>query len=301
MLMPTGRGWEYAVRVSPRGAFGTPAPLDPDVPAAWTPLDLALEGDVFVVDLPDEVAGEVEAYAVSGVYDAFSPDSWRPLSRSPSPWSYSGTEQAVPVIDVLAPSFESQVRSLRDGMLPAASRRAAGGLMWLLLSMAGVLVAATGLWLRRLVRPPVAEGAAEVLEPAEDAEEAVEPATNDAEDASQEEKSEGAVGGFSGFGHGPEDAQEEVEDDMLGFVDRRPWPLRVETTVDDIAVGSADDIAEGPEVDLAEGRGDDLTEGPEDYLSEGHADDLDEPDEADPDDEDSDDEDVGEDRTPGGA
>ena len=151
MLMPPGRGWDFAVRVSPRGAFGAPAPLDDGQAVEWAPLEMALDGDVFVVSLPAEVPSDLDAYAMSGVYDAFSRDSWRLLASSPSPWSYSGTEQVVPVIDVIAGDHTTQMRALRAGVLPAPSRQAADGLPWLLLSMAGVLIAATGLWLRRLV------------------------------------------------------------------------------------------------------------------------------------------------------
>lgn len=169
MLMPQGRGWDYAVRVSPRGAFGAPAPLDDDQAVEWAPLELALDGDVFVVSLPAGIPTEVDAYAVSGVYDAFSRDSWRQLTSSPSPWSYSGTEQVVPVIDVFAADHDTQMRALRDGVLPAPSRQAADGLPWLLLSMAGVLIAATGLWLRRLVGRSADEGPAVVASASEDA------------------------------------------------------------------------------------------------------------------------------------
>lgn len=150
MLMPPGRGWEYAVRISPRGAFGAPAPLDEGQPVEWSPLELAIDGDVFVVGLPDGMGADLDVFALSGVYDAFSPHSWRPLTASPSPWSYSGTEQVVPVVDLIAPDHETQMRALRDGVLPARARQVAGGLTWLLLSMAGVLIAATGLWLRRV-------------------------------------------------------------------------------------------------------------------------------------------------------
>src|SRR5690606_21201395 len=47
MLMPAGRGWDFAVRVSPSGAFGAPAPLDDGQVVEWAPLEMALDGDVF--------------------------------------------------------------------------------------------------------------------------------------------------------------------------------------------------------------------------------------------------------------
>ncbi|HEX7000242.1 MAG TPA: glucodextranase DOMON-like domain-containing protein, partial [Trueperaceae bacterium] len=109
MLMPPGKGWEYAVRISPRGAFGAPAPFEEGQSVEWSPLDLAIDGDVLVVGLPDGIGPDLDVFALSGVFDAFSPHSWRPLAAAPSPWSYSGTEQVVPVIDLIAADHETQM------------------------------------------------------------------------------------------------------------------------------------------------------------------------------------------------
>ncbi len=151
LLMPPGSGWEYVVRVSPRGAFGAAAPTDEAAPVAWQPLPLVLDEDAFVVTLPWQVGAGADVYAVSGLYDAFSPTEWRPLSRAPSPWSFSSTEQVAPVVDVLAADQDTQVRVLARGLLQPPERRRDAGLPWLLLAIAGVVVALYGLWLRRRV------------------------------------------------------------------------------------------------------------------------------------------------------
>src|SRR5690606_37387370 len=46
LLMPPGRGWDYVVRLTPRGASGAAAPLDADFAVQWQPLPLAIDADV---------------------------------------------------------------------------------------------------------------------------------------------------------------------------------------------------------------------------------------------------------------
>jgi hypothetical protein len=175
LLMPAGRGWEHVVRISPRGAFGASAPPSEDAPVAWQPLALTIEGDVFVVTLPWELGADADVYAVSGLYDAFSPTDWRELSASPSPWSFSSAAQLAPVVDVLAADQDTQVRVLTRGLLQPPVRPRGTGLPWLLLAFTGVVIALFGLWLRRRVpAASAAEVAAEApgtaaLEPAEPA------------------------------------------------------------------------------------------------------------------------------------
>src|SRR5690606_18255362 len=154
LLMPPGRGWDYVVRLTPRGASGAAAPLDADVAVQWQPLPLAIDADVFVVTLPWPVTEDAQVYAVSGLYDAFSSDSWRALTSSPSPWSFSSATQTSPVLDVLAVDQQAQARALTDGVLPAPAVRRDSGLPWLLLALFGVLIAGFGLWLRRRVPAP---------------------------------------------------------------------------------------------------------------------------------------------------
>ena len=178
LLMPPGRGWDYVVRLTPRGASGAAAPLDADVAVQWQPLPLAIDADVFVVTLPWPVTEDAQVYAVSGLYDAFSSDSWRALTPSPSPWSFSSATQTSPVLDVLAVDQQAQARALTDGVLPAPAVRRDSGLPWLLLALFGVLIAGFGLWLRRRVPAPAVVAAG--------VEDAV-PAEAEAEDAALDE------------------------------------------------------------------------------------------------------------------
>lgn len=188
MLLPGGSGWEFAVRVSPDGASGfaylgagsredaavesgtddgrSPGAASEAGGGAGTaaaaaagaagpqvaevPVGFTLDGTTMVIDLPWSLPAETVPYAASGVHDPFNPTGWRPLADRPSPWAYSGGEQVTPVIDLLAPTFDDQVRALRTGVLarPRTPSRAAGAL-WLVLMALGVAVAGFGLWLRR--------------------------------------------------------------------------------------------------------------------------------------------------------
>src|SRR5690606_40396130 len=57
-----------------------------------------------------------------------------PLATTPSPWAFSGGEQVVPVIDLIAPDQETQDAALKSGILPLPAVAAGdAGLLWLLL------------------------------------------------------------------------------------------------------------------------------------------------------------------------
>ncbi len=169
MLMPAGSGWRHAVRISAEGAWGITfigdngaVPVEPpgaDVVSGTlqhTPLNLGRRGNELSLVLPwqYEPNARVDVLAVSGVHDPFSPDAWRPLSETPSPWAFSGGEQVAPVIDVLAADAAAQTRALRTGVLPAPSRGSASLPLspWLWLMVAGVAVAVLGLVLRARVQ-----------------------------------------------------------------------------------------------------------------------------------------------------
>lgn len=190
MLLPADGGWDYALRLSPAGAFGIAyqepadtaetvaaspptlapaaepeqdeaAPLPDELDGAGlnlAPLLLSIEGNRFVVELPLAVDEDTVVYAVTGVYDPFSSTGWRALASSVSPWAYSGGDQLAPVIDVLAVDQSTQARALQTGVLPRPLRSGSSGLPWLLLMGLGVLVALAGLWFRRKVAPPERTG-----------------------------------------------------------------------------------------------------------------------------------------------
>ena len=171
MALPAGRGWEYAVRLAPDLAYAVAAGATragPDIAddgaadalveaaasaaePARLPLPLQVEGNTLVVGLPWLLPQGTAAYVLAGVYDPFSPSGWRPLAATPSPWAFSGEEQRVPVVDLFAQSQASQQRALRSGEIAETRGPANGGLggtLWLILMIAGVLVAGYGLWQR---------------------------------------------------------------------------------------------------------------------------------------------------------
>ncbi|MFA5551783.1 MAG: glucodextranase DOMON-like domain-containing protein [Trueperaceae bacterium] len=181
MLLPVGAGWHHAVRFSAEGAWGvTYAGTQADEGApdggaeaqaepqtlTHVPLTTTRSGNVLSVVLPWQFDPEaqVDVYAMTGVHDPFTTSGWRALSESPSPFAFSGGEQVVPVVDLLAPDAETQAAALRSGVLPSPSRSAGMSLPlspWLWLMVAGLALALLGLVLRGRVGAPVAaDGAA---------------------------------------------------------------------------------------------------------------------------------------------
>lgn len=196
MLLPTGHGWRYAVRLSAEGAWGVtyvgdtledaPAQADAELPTlTYVPLNIERSGNQlsFVLPWQFEPNASVGVFAVTGVHDPFSPDGWRGIGSAPSPWAFSGGQQVAPVIDVLALTAEAQAAALRTGVLPAPS---GGGSSlplspWLLLMVGGVVVAGLGLLLRGRVSAPQVAVAGDA---ATDAPE--EPASDEAATADEE-------------------------------------------------------------------------------------------------------------------
>ncbi|NBC96420.1 MAG: hypothetical protein GVY27_08715, partial [Deinococcus-Thermus bacterium] len=150
MRMPAGRGWELALRVHGDDAYLVRAETA-DGPVQ--PVDVRVRGDRLSlstgVPRPETVRS---VQAVTGVYDPFARDGWRPLAASPSPWAFASERPAPPVIDLLAEDDAAQREALRSFVLP--DRRARfGALPWLALMATGLAVALAGLLLRRRVPP----------------------------------------------------------------------------------------------------------------------------------------------------
>lgn len=120
------------------------------------PLAIERDGSTLSVRLPGVVGERIDVYAMTGVYDPFTPSGWRPLSRAPSPWAFSGSDQVAPIVDLLAPDAAAQERALRTGVLPRPDTRTGSTSWWLLLMALGVALAGAGLWFRRHVRPAAA-------------------------------------------------------------------------------------------------------------------------------------------------
>ena len=150
MRMPAGRGWELALRVHGDDAYLVRAET---LDGAVQPVDVRVRGDRLSlstgVPRPETVRS---IQAVTGVYDPFARNGWRPLAASPSPWAFASERPAPPVIDLLAEDDAAQREALRSFVLPARRARF-GALPWLALMATGLAVALAGLLLRRRVPP----------------------------------------------------------------------------------------------------------------------------------------------------
>jgi carbohydrate-binding DOMON domain-containing protein len=156
MAFPAGRGWEVALRVHGDRAYHVRA----DDPARRErEVAVARSGDVLTVatglPAPEEIR---DLQAVTGVYDPFSRDAWRPLAVAPSPWAFASEAPAPPVVDLLAEGDEAQRDAIRGYLLPP-TRDTRGPVGWLLAMFVGLGLAAAGLWLRR--HAPAADSRAE--------------------------------------------------------------------------------------------------------------------------------------------
>lgn len=165
MVMPPNRGWNVALRATGDQVYAvTPQPQGP--PGSWPhlPATLTVEGNAIVIrtDLPRPEHADV--YALTGVYDPFSHDGWRPLSTTVSPWAFSSASQSAPVVDLLASGMAAQRRAIDSGVL-VPYRSPTPGVGWLLLMVLGLLVAAAGLVLRRRVPRPPRRGPVAALPP----------------------------------------------------------------------------------------------------------------------------------------
>lgn len=166
MRMPAGRGWELALRITGDGATAYRSDADPTSgPTVSYPVRVQAQERVIRVETPFERTEVLGVYALTGVYDPFVASGWRPLAEAPSPWSFSGSDQRRPVVDLLAPDAVAQAEAIRSGVLPQMRQRV-GGQVWMLLMGLGVAVAGLGLVLRRMVQPARgAQSSASATEP----------------------------------------------------------------------------------------------------------------------------------------
>ncbi len=153
LQMPLGEGWQLAFRVTGDGAWGWLADAAGEVDLATPiPVEVLVEGRSLTVLTPFPRPEEPpRAYAISGVYDPFRPDGWRPLTREPSAWAFSSPTQTSPVVDVYPSDPDSRAAALARGELPRTTEGA--GIdretwPWLGLMVVGLLLAVAGLVVR---------------------------------------------------------------------------------------------------------------------------------------------------------
>lgn len=157
LRMPEGRGWEIAVRVTGDRAFAT---RSGDAASVEHSVTVTTEGDALLLATPFAAPEHATLHAMTGAYDPFGPDAWRPLAREPSPWSFSSETSAFPVVDLLAEDDAAQRAALESGVLPAGRARNPAA-PWLVLMVAGLAIASGGLLLRSRVGRGIAGSTAE--------------------------------------------------------------------------------------------------------------------------------------------
>ena len=150
LQMPIGEGWQLALRVTGDGAWGWLADAAGGVDlAAPMPIEVLVDGRAVTLLTPfPRPAEPPRIYAISGVYDPFRPDGWRPLTREPSAWAFSSPTQASPVVDVYPSDPTSRAAALARGELPRIAGGAGidyGTWLWLSLMIVGLLLAVAGL------------------------------------------------------------------------------------------------------------------------------------------------------------
>lgn len=145
--LPPGTSWRYAVRIIGEtvevfsGQGGTPR----DITEA-SGAQLSVSGTTLTLTTGLPLPRRFSIYAMSGSYDPFSPDGWRTLRETPSPWGFSGTA-LTPVLDIVAESAAVQERALKQAVLPEirASFAQPG---WLIVAGVGVVIALAGVTAR---------------------------------------------------------------------------------------------------------------------------------------------------------
>jgi len=141
LVMPSPHGWDVAFRVDGDDAFVVIAGAEGD---DVFPIEVRVQGDALeLVTMLAPAANIRRVDAITGVYDPFSLDGWRGVTVGPSPWAFSSTSPAPPVIDVLAPDAERQNAALERFELPREGT-AIPPSTWLTLSMIGVVLVIAG-------------------------------------------------------------------------------------------------------------------------------------------------------------
>jgi hypothetical protein len=158
MRMPPGTGWDVAVRITGDGAWAWTADeeglVDLSAPLA---LEAEAAGRTLTVRTPWALPDSApRLFVVTGVYDPFSDDGWRPLADTPSPWAFSSETLAWAAIDVWPGEAEAVARALETGVFPHRATVAGDTsrlALWVTLMLVGLVIAVSGLWWRRASLP----------------------------------------------------------------------------------------------------------------------------------------------------
>jgi hypothetical protein len=145
LRFPSDAGWSQAVRVNAEGAWRWGA--DGGVER----LEASIDGSTVRIVWPLPLPSGARWIAISGVFDPFSPNGWRPFAAEPSPWTFSSPEIGPPVVDVLPGDAASWTRLRATGLLTLPGRGGASLLgrgVYLALMLLGLAVAIIGLVLR---------------------------------------------------------------------------------------------------------------------------------------------------------
>ena len=143
MQLPPGASWRYAVRIVGDSVqvFSGQGGGRRDVTES-SGARLSVSGSTLTLTTELPLPRRFSIYGMSGSYDPFSPDGWRTLRETSSPWGFSGNAPT-PVLDIVAESPAVQERALEGAVLPEirASFAQPG---WLLVAGAGVVLALAG-------------------------------------------------------------------------------------------------------------------------------------------------------------
>jgi hypothetical protein len=167
MSLAAGQQWNYAFRITGESfamLAANPFGGDPIDVTERLGAELYVEGNTLYVDTLLTRPSRFSLYGMVGGYDPFTESGWRPVRREPSPWSFSSDSQTVPVVEVIADTFELQVRAIDSGILPEI-RAGTQTNSWLLVAGLGTLIGVLGFAARLTLRPPAPSVSAQPASP----------------------------------------------------------------------------------------------------------------------------------------
>lgn len=119
---PERDGWRVAVRIAGGRAWAWVA--QPGLPSAPRPVEMT----VFVPERTlrltwASLPTDGRWVAITGVYDPFAADAWRPFAATASPWAFARSVPGPSVVDVWPGDADTWSRVVATGRLPAGSAR----------------------------------------------------------------------------------------------------------------------------------------------------------------------------------